>query len=218
MRIEKMFAEDINRPITGVIKVGQIGDENKKEELKEYVVTRELSCHFRTFFANYAASIQNPTDEMGVWISGFFGSGKSHFLKILSYILDDTQVYGESAVSYFEKKDAISSDAITMGNIAVAARAKTQAILFNVDSKATATGKSDSNAIVLVFNRVFNEKLGYCGAIPALADLERELDNEGRFDDFKNAFQEIYGKDWMESRHKFRLIRDKVQKALVQRI
>ena len=216
MKIEKMFAKDINRPITGVIKVGQIEEKNKKEELIEYVVTRELSRHFRTFFANYVASIQEPTGEMGVWISGFFGSGKSHFLKILSYILDDAEVYGKNAASYFKDKDNIASDSITIGNMELAARTKTQAILFNVDSKATATGKSDSNAIVLVFNRVFNEKLGYCGAIPALADLERELDNEGRFDDFKVAFEEIYGKSWIDSRHKFRLIRDTVVKTLVQ--
>ncbi|MBO4458248.1 MAG: BREX system P-loop protein BrxC [Butyrivibrio sp.] len=216
MRIEKMFAKDINRPITGVIKVGQIEEKNKEEELKEYVVTRELSRHFRTFFSNYTASIQNPTDEMGVWISGFFGSGKSHFLKVLSYILDNVEVGGKNAAAYFEDKDTISSDGITMGNIALAARTKTQAILFNVDSKATATGKSDSNAIVLVFNRVFNEKLGYCGAIPALADLERELDAEGRFEEFKKAFWEIYGQSWLDSRHKFRIIRDKVQKALVK--
>lgn len=216
MKIEKMFLKDINRPITGVIKVGQIEEANKKEELNEYVVTRELSRHFRTFFSNYSASIQNPTDEMGVWISGFFGSGKSHFLKILSYILDNTEVGGKNAAAYFEDKDTIASDSITMSNMALAARTKTQAILFNVDSKATATGKSDSNAIVLVFNRVFNEKLGYCGAIPALADLERELDNESRFDEFKKAFKDIYGQEWLDSRHKFRVIRDKVQKALVQ--
>ena len=73
MKIEKMFLKDINRPITGVIKVGQIEEANKKEELNEYVVTSELSRHFRTFFSNYSASIQNPTDEMGVWISGVFG-------------------------------------------------------------------------------------------------------------------------------------------------
>ena len=73
MQIEKMFAKDINRPITGVIKVGQIEEKNKQEELVEYVVTRELARHFRTFFSNYAESIQNPTDEMGVWISGLTG-------------------------------------------------------------------------------------------------------------------------------------------------
>lgn len=216
MIIEKMFAKNINREITGVIKVGQIEEENKKEELIEYVVTNELAKHFSTFFANYAKSIQNPTDEMGVWISGFFGSGKSHFLKILSYVLDNTEVAGKKAASYFKDKDTLTSDGITLGNMELAARTKTKAILFNVDSKAASTGKSDSNAIVLVFNRVFNEKLGYCGAIPALADLERELDNDGRFEEFQKAFEQIYGHSWLESRNKFRVIRDKVKQALVQ--
>ncbi len=216
MIIEKMFAKNINRKITGVIKVGQIEEKNKKEELVEYVVTKELAQHFHTFFANYGASIQNPTDEMGVWISGFFGSGKSHFLKILSYILGNTEVEGKKAASYFEGKDALAADGMTISNMALAARTKTKAILFNVDSKATSTGKSDSNAIVLVFNRVFNEKLGYCGAIPALADLEREMDNQGKFDDFKQAFEQIYGHPWITSRHKFAVIRDKVKQSLVQ--
>ena len=70
MKIQKMFAKDINRNITGVIKVGQIDEKNKEEELREYVVTRELSKHFREFFSHYSASIKSPTDEMGVWISG----------------------------------------------------------------------------------------------------------------------------------------------------
>ena len=64
---------------------GQDDDENIKQELEEYVVTRELQRHFRDFFSNYKKGIVGNTDKMGVWISGFFGSGKSHFLKILSY-------------------------------------------------------------------------------------------------------------------------------------
>ena len=66
-----------------------------------------------------------------------------------------------------------------LANMKRSAQAPTEAILFNVDSKSTASAKSDSNAIVMVFNRVFNEKLGYDGANPALADLERTLDEEG---------------------------------------
>ena len=105
MRIYDMFAKKIDRPITGVIKVGQIADSDKKQELEEYVVTRELTKHFRDFFENYSKSIDTPTDEMGVWISGFFGSGKSHFLKILSYILDNTVVDGKHAIDYFKEKE-----------------------------------------------------------------------------------------------------------------
>lgn len=87
MFIKDMFVKPIDRDIKGVIKVGQADDENIKQELEEYVVTRELQKHFTDFFASYKKGINGHTDNMGVWISGFFGSGKSHFLKILSYLL-----------------------------------------------------------------------------------------------------------------------------------
>ena len=86
MQIKTMFEKPIDRKIKGVIKVGQKDEENIYQELDEYVVTDELQKHFREFFTVYSNGITVPTDDIGVWISGFFGSGKSHFLKILSYI------------------------------------------------------------------------------------------------------------------------------------
>ena len=216
MKIEKMFLKDIDRPISGVIKVGHIENEDKKTELDEYVVTRELTKHFREFFDNYTASIDTSTDNIGVWISGFFGSGKSHFLKILSYVLDDTLVDGKHANEYFKNKDNIQVDPTIYANMERASHTPTQAILFNVDSKSTSTAKSDSNAIVTVFNRVFNEKLGYDGANPALADLERQLDEEGKYELFQDTFRRLHGQEWKEVRNKFRVIRGRVEKTLVE--
>ena len=103
MKIQGIFAKPIDRDIKGVIKVGQGEDENIKQELEEYVVTRELQKHFADFFSGYKRGIVGTTDKMGVWISGFFGSGKSHFLKILSYLLANKVVDGRSAIDYFEK-------------------------------------------------------------------------------------------------------------------
>ena len=101
-KLKNIYLKDINREIQGVIKVD---DENFiKQELEEYVVTDELLKHFREFFDAYNTSISGTTEHMGVWISGFFGSGKSHFLKILSYILDNKIVDGKPAVDYFEDK------------------------------------------------------------------------------------------------------------------
>ena len=117
MKIKNMFLKNIDRPISGVIKVGQIEAEDKKQELEEYVVTRELTKHFREFFGNYKASVDTPTDNIGVWISGFFGSGKSHFLKILSYVLDDTLVAGKHANEYFKNKENIQVDPSIYENI-----------------------------------------------------------------------------------------------------
>lgn len=87
MKIQEMFVDDINRKINGVIKVDQ-EDNSTEQELNEYVITRELKKHFITFFNNYDDAFDVPTSDIGVWISGFFGSGKSHFLKMLSYILE----------------------------------------------------------------------------------------------------------------------------------
>ena len=86
MELQSIYAKPISRDIKGVIKVGQLEQAEIFQELDEYVVTKELNRHFASFFDAYIKGINQPTDEMGVWISGFFGSGKSHFLKILSYI------------------------------------------------------------------------------------------------------------------------------------
>lgn len=215
MQIKDLFLKPIDRRINGVIKVGQNQEEDKKQELEEYVVTAELKKHFQRFFANYVQSLDHPVDEMGVWISGFFGSGKSHFLKILSYILDEPEVDGKKAMAYLTAKDVIASDPELVENMKRAAEAPTLTVLFNVDSKSTSTAKSDSNAIVTVFNRVFNERLGYEGAIPMLAELERTLDEEGKYQLFKDTYAEINGKDWLEDRHKFRVHRGWVEKALL---
>ena len=101
MQIKNMFEKQIDRDIKGVIKVGQSDEENVYQELDEYVVTKELLKHFRDFFNNYEKGVDGYTDKMGVWISGFFGSGKSHFLKILSYLLKNSTVEGKRAIEYF---------------------------------------------------------------------------------------------------------------------
>ena len=84
MQIREMFAKPIDRDLQGVIIVGQDETANVKQELEEYVVTRELQKHFADFFAAYKTGITGNTSKTGVWISGFFGSGKSHFLKTVA--------------------------------------------------------------------------------------------------------------------------------------
>ena len=86
MIIRDIFENDIDRKINGVIQVGQSTDDVIEQELDEYVITKELKKHFISFFNYYSDAFDEKTNDMGVWISGFFGSGKSHFLKILSYL------------------------------------------------------------------------------------------------------------------------------------
>ena len=104
MRLENLFKKDVTRNINGVIKVGQQDEESVHQELSEYIITKELDRYFNQVYDVYAASLASHTDKIGVWISGFFGSGKSHFLKILSYLLANRSALGESALSLFLPK------------------------------------------------------------------------------------------------------------------
>ncbi len=213
MKVENIFEKRIDRSIKGVIKVGQGEDESIKQELEEYVVTRELQKHFSDFFSNYKHGIVGTTDKMGVWISGFFGSGKSHFLKILSYLLSNRSVDGVSALDYFERDHKID-DKMVLADMQLAARTSTDVILFNVDSKGESTGKQDKDAIVSVFLKAFNEMQDFCGAYPYVADLERRLSSEGRYDAFKEAFERINGSPWEEERYAIDFVQDDIVDAL----
>ena len=214
MKVKDMFAKKIDREIQGVIIVGQGEDANVSQELEEYVVTRELQKHFTDFYTAYKKGIVGTTPKMGVWISGFFGSGKSHFLKILSYLLENRQVGDRYALDYFiEDKKII--DPMVMADMKLAADTPTDVILFNIDSKSESTGKQNKDAIVNVFLKVFNQMQGYCGSIPQVAELERRLSEENRYDEFKAAFEEEYGEPWEESRQDFDFIQDSVVDALV---
>ena len=214
MQIKNMFEKPIDRDIQGVIIVGQGEETNVAQELEEYVVTRELQKHFSEFFEAYKKGIVGNTNEVGVWISGFFGSGKSHFLKILSYLLANKEVEGKRAIDYFIEDKKIV-DPMVLADMKLAAETPSDVVLFNIDSKSDSTSKQNKDAIVNVFLKVFNEMRGFCGSLPHLADLESQLTDVGKYEAFKEAFEDEYGAPWEKSRHKFDFIQDDVVEALV---
>ena len=213
MQIKDMFAKKIDREIQGVIIVGQGQETNVSQELEEYVVTKELQKHFADFFAAYKKGINGSTPKMGVWISGFFGSGKSHFLKILSYLLDNKKVGDKHALDYFIDDKKIS-DPKVLEDMRLAADTPSDVVLFNIDSKSESSGKQNKDAIVNVFLKVFNEMQGFCGSMPHVADLERRLSEENKFEEFKSAFKKEYGEEWEDSRQDFDFIQDSVVDSL----
>ncbi|HHV16015.1 MAG TPA: BREX system P-loop protein BrxC [Gelria sp.] len=211
MLVREMFKKEIDREIKGVIKVAQDDEENRFQELDEYVVTRELHKHIATFYQNYQKGIDGYTDEMGVWISGFFGSGKSHFLKILSYLLENNEVKGKKPIEFFADK---ISDSILYADIERASRVECETILFNIDSKSPLGIKGDKEAILKVFLKVFYEHLGYYGDDFKVAELEKYLNREGVLEQFKTDFAKIKGETWEDRRSCFLFDEDAVVVAL----
>jgi hypothetical protein len=213
MQLKEMFLKDIERDIRGVIKVAQTNEADIYQELDEYVVTQELHRHFSKFYENYQKGINGKTDKMGVWISGFFGSGKSHFLKILAYLLENRSVEGKKPVDFFEGK---IKDQLVFANMERTANVNTEVILFNIDSKSSLDNKSKEDAILRVFMKVFYEHRGYYGDIPGVAEMEKYLDKQGVYETFKAEFQALASESWEERRNSFYFDADYVIGALTK--
>ena len=51
MQLRTIYKSNINRDINGVIKVAQNDEYSMEQELREYIITKELRRHFDTFFS-----------------------------------------------------------------------------------------------------------------------------------------------------------------------
>lgn len=211
MRLQNIYKTDINRDINGVIKVAQDDERSIVQELSEYIITKELRRHFNTFLNHYEHSLEQPTDKIGVWISGFFGSGKSHFLKILSYLLSNKVVGGKKAVQYFSDK---FDDPMMYAQLENCVQVPTETILFNIDSKSPLT--KDKTAILRVFAKVFYEHLGFYGNDLKVAKLEQFIARSGKTKEFTETFERINGGSWKDSRDSFAFFEDDIVEAMSQ--
>lgn len=220
MLIKDLFTKNLFRPINGVVKVDQQDEVVVWQELDEYVITRELNEHFNHFFSAYLETIDNPTDanvcnRMGVWVSGFFGSGKSHFIKILSYLLGNREAHNiessevKRAYDFFDDK---IKDPLFLQEIRRAISKHTDVILFNIDSKAD--NKEGRDVILRVFMRVFNKLQNFSEDAPHIAEMERYLEERNLLIKFHQAFKNISGDEWVKSRDAYKFMGDEIIDAL----
>ena len=216
MKIQDLFERDIHRAINGVVKADQLDASSMWQELDEFVVTRELNRHINDLVAVLLSTVESEAEaagKNGIWVSGFFGCGKSHFIKVLSYLLENAehQHDGERmrAVDFFEDK---LSDAMLYADLKKIVAAPTDTILFNIDSKAD--HRTGRDALLQVFLKVLNEKQGYSGEHPHIAHMERHLDEIGKLEVFHAAYEQASGGSWLEERDGWGFRRDQVRGAL----
>ncbi len=209
MQLSEVFSKDIQRPIEGVIKADDVA--HLGTEVDEYVLTNEAAMGIETLLEEYTSY----TNANGVWISGFFGSGKSHMLKMLAHLLGDVegQNYPRQKVSDSFRVKTV--DAFLPGLLNKADRMPAKSLLFNIDQKATLISKDQTDALLKVFVKVFDESRGYFGDQGHVARFERQMDDEKQFEAFKGAFKRISGRDWVERRSSFGLptVRKQVNEA-----
>lgn len=209
MNLHEIFGKPVDRDIEGVIKADDVAQ--LKLEAEEYVLTNEILKRLETFLGAY----NDYRGANGVWISGFFGSGKSHLLKMLAFLLENhTFDDGTFMLELFLPK--FGDNTIRKANLKKAVDIPSESILFNIDQKAVAASKSDFDAVLSVFVKVFNEKCGYYGRQAYVAQFERDLDERGLYADFKETYQTITGQTWEFGREQIILEEGNVAQAYAQ--
>ena len=208
MTLKTIFNKPVDRPIEGVIKADD--EASLRLEIEEYVLTNEVEKRLESFLDAY----NNYEGANGVWVSGFFGSGKSHLLKMLALLLENRQIDGASALDLFLPK--CGDNEILRGDLKRAVAIPSKSILFNIDQKADVISKTQIDALLAVFVKVFDEMCGYYGKQGHIAQFERDLDSRGLYEQFKSAYETTADRTWKKGREQALLEAKNIAKAYAQ--
>lgn len=91
--IKELFdpSKGLQRAIEKVISYQAAQEDRLRAEISEYIVTDSIDEQLEKLLENIQAALESGGGhEVGVWVSGFYGSGKSSFTKYLGLALDDT--------------------------------------------------------------------------------------------------------------------------------
>lgn len=206
-KLSELFAKKVDRPIEGVIKADD--DVALYLELDEYVITDEVAKRLDIFLDAYL----NYSGANGVWVSGFFGSGKSHLLKMLALLLENAPIEDITPLDIFLEKRPLNEGGIFANDLKRAVAIPSESILFNIDQKADVISKTELDALIAVFVKVFDEHCGFYGKQAYIAQFERELKDDGLLEDFKSLFKASSGMEWEKGRARAKRMADAVDVA-----
>jgi hypothetical protein len=196
VKIRELFRGDIERRIETVIHVDLSVEEIVAHEIEEYVVTENIREHLEELSDVYGDTARNPSESTNVWVSGFFGSGKSSFAKALGYVLANPTIEGRTATDRLlaransHKLEALLNTAHTL--------APTIAVFLDLASGRDMLREGES--LLLPVYRSLLKRLGY-SSNELLAELEITLETEGRLQAFETAALDATdGRPWSQVR------------------
>lgn len=211
MKIQALYDKDIARRINPAVVVSEMEEYFIHQEIDEYVFTPGITKEIYKFLDAVANKKEGKT---GVWISGYYGSGKSHFIKYLFYCLNDA--YQEKALKNF--KDSLQQlDPLDEPNLSMVTSLEKKLlglsideIIFNIDAVSERDGVKDRITRVLL--NQLNKFRGFNDTNIALAlYLEKPLANKGVFDDFKAKIETTFSASWHGNQLRFvRMYLDRV--------
>lgn len=197
MFIKEIFETKIEEKIDPVIKVGERENDHKlAAEIGNFVVTPALEQLLEEVLEHYTDTILSATDETGVWISGYFGSGKSHLAKILSLLIENQTLDGISATERFKSRIPPSSlhhDAL-IRHLSRISQCSTNVLAFNLN---TLIGSKETPLPLVLLNQYYISK-GYSSNHIFAKVIESELDKMGKLDALHSAAERLINKPWKD--------------------
>ncbi len=193
--IRDLLSRDLTEPIEEVIKLDQQDEQTVYNEITDYVATDRIKQQYWEVLKAIADAPGDPTEGVGIWISGFFGSGKSSFAKNVGYVLANREVLGHPASQLFIKQlqDQAPTDPL-VGRLAdtigyINSRFDAHVIMFDV--RVDQAVRRATEPIAEIMYSVLLRELDYAQDYD-VAELEIELEAEGRLERFVQACADLY--------------------------
>lgn len=210
MKIDELFDKNPRRQIESIVKVNVHDPQIVRIELEEYVVTPQIKEYFMDLIDRFVESRLHTPPSVSTWISGFFGSGKSHFLKLLGYVLENKTIQTDDgsyrgAADYFCNKHSLS---ISHAKI-LEKELKTKAIFINMLDR----DPDEPPSITRLIYQALSHNLGYSD-YTWISEIERLMQDKGVWDDFLNFVEQKEGKPWQNVRKNLIITRSILSEGL----
>ena len=195
--IKSLFANDIHRRIEEVIKVDQTSDDILRDEINEYVVTDAIRSHYTNIFDAYRETPNKPHEGIAIWVSGFFGSGKSSFAKMLGLSIENRSVAGVPAGDRFAQRAGDNKLQVLLK--AINEKIPTHAVIFDVSTDRGI--RSGNQTLTEIMYGLFLQSLGYAKDLD-LSELEIALEEKGQLEQFEAEYRRLFDKEWSTEKGK----------------
>ena len=196
--IKSLFDRPIDRRIEEVIKVDQTQDEVLRDEIDEYVVTDAIGKHYTDILESYLETPNEPHEGIAIWVSGFFGSGKSSFAKMLGLAIENRTVDGTPASERFGRRANDKKLQVLLKTIAE--KVPTHAVIFDVSTDRGI--RSGNQTLTEIMYGLFLQSLGYAKDLD-LSELEIALEEGDRLEQFEQEYARLFdGKKWSDEKGK----------------
>lgn len=207
--LRDLFASKVTRPIAPVVWFHETSPEKLKAEVDEYIITggwpegdprRErvpngIHEQYVKLLTGISAELARPggVDLPVAWISGFYGSGKSSFAKLLGLALGGVALpKGRSlADALLDRDTSPRAPELRAAWDKLLAKIEPLSVVFDIGGLARA-GEHLHSVVV----RQLQARLGYCSKDAIVADFELDLERDGHYARFLAVAEQTLGKPW----------------------